>query len=182
MKIHSFSNSNNVGKLGEAIFHQVLKKARVGKFKNVTNEKAYQSKGIDFLIEKGNIGIDVKLDIQTDKTGNIAIEKISKKQNDKIIKKGWAYTSEAHLIAYMYMDSKSFEWVILFFTPEEARTLIDDYEDRPNAVKESFNYGYESVIVRVPIAELTHITCVRFPIIGNFGRENINIIKELTIR
>jgi len=181
MKIHSFSNSNNVGKLGEAIFHQVLKKSRVGKFRDVTGDRSYQSKGIDFLIEKGNIGIDVKLDIQTDKTGNIAIEKISKKQNDNIIKKGWAYTSEAHLIAYMYMDSKNFDWVIFFFTTEGARTLIDDYEERPNAIKESFNYGYESVIVRVPINELTHITCIRFPIIGNLGRENINIIKNIIL-
>lgn len=167
MKIHSFSNSNNIGKLGEAVLHQVLKKAKIGKIKDVTNDKTYQKKGIDFIIEKGNIGIDAKLDIQTNNTGNIAIEKISKRQNGEVIKEGWAYTSEAHLIAYIYMDTSSFEWVIIFFTPEEARDLIVQYEGKPYAVKESFNYGYESVIVRVPVAEVS-FPMIRVPIIGKF--------------
>jgi hypothetical protein len=165
MKIHNFSNSNNVGKLGEAVFHQILQKSGLKNIQDVTSKKTYQAKGIDFLV--GDIGIDVKLDIQTDKTGYIAIEKVSKKQDGVVIKQGWAYTSEAHLIAYMFMDTKSFEWVIFFFTPEEARGLIDEYENVPYAIKSSQNYGYESVIVRIPVSEIK-FKILRLPIVGDF--------------
>lgn len=179
MKTHSFSNSKNIGKLGEAVLHNLLKKAKVGNIIDVTEDRAYQSKGIDFIVEETNTSLDAKLDIQAVNTGNIAIETISKFQNGKTIKPGWVYTSEVNLVSYMYMDTKTHEWCLIFFTLKQAEQLIKDYEHKPNAKKRLRNYDYESEIVKVPIHEIGFLPTIKIPVVGNPSQKEIKKLKEL---
>jgi len=180
-KVHTFTASKNVGNMGEALMKEILKKSKVGKYIYVAENPQYQKLGIDFLIRKNNIGIDSKFDTQTGTTGNIALETVSRMKDGEIIKHGWAYTSKAHLISYIYMDLHAREWVMFLFTTEKARELINEYKDKPNAVKTANNYSYNSEIVRVPVVDIQNLFNARFPILSAAPTRETKKVKEFIL-
>ena len=154
---HNFVSSNSIGGIGEAIFFLLL--SELGKVKSVVSDKKWQKKGIDFILE--DVYYDVKFDTKAHSTGNLALETVSKRKDGEVLKSGWAHTSQADCISYMYL--KNMEWSMYFFTPEEVRSFVSNEEYSTKVIK---NYGYESEVVLVPIEDLSHKLNLVFPVVG----------------
>lgn len=81
MAQHIFKKDNEIGKRGERIFAKFLE-SRGRVYKDVSNDKEFQSQDIDFLVESKRepgkmLGFEVKNDTQIAKTGNIFFETMS---------------------------------------------------------------------------------------------------------
>lgn len=155
--VHNFVNSNSIGGIGESIFYTLLSK--LGEVKVVTKDKKWQVQGVDFILE--DVKYDTKFDTKAFSTGNIALETISRKKDNKIIKEGWVHTSKADCIAYIFLENDT--WSIYFFTNTEIKELaaIPTYK-----IKEIRNFGYESEVVLVPIEDLSYKLKMQFPVVG----------------
>lgn len=165
---HNFVNSNSIGGIGEAIFYTLLSK--LGEVKAVTKDKEWQKMGVDFILD--GVFYDTKFDTKAFSTGNVALETVSRRKDGKILKDGWAYTSEADCISYIFLEGS--HWSIYFFTPVEIRTFVDsgDYE-----VKSIRNYGYESEVVLLPISEMGKKLKMTFPVVGEV--QDMSILKKV---
>lgn len=161
--IHNFANSNGIGAIGEAVFYSLL--SELGDVTNVSTDRTYQKKGIDFLLD--GVGYDTKLDTRAASTGNIAIETISRRQNGVVKAKGWALTSHADCVVYMYL--KGLDWNIMLLTKE----TIADILTKGYPVRSAKNYSYESEVVLAPIKDLGVDMLV--PVAGEY---DISTLKE----
>lgn len=166
--LHNFVNSNSIGGIGEAIFYTLLSK--LGEVKAVTKDKEWQKMGVDFILD--GVFYDTKFDTKAFSTGNVALETVSRRKDGKILKDGWAYTSEADCISYIFLEDAN--WSIYFFTPVEIKTVVEceDYE-----VKSIRNYGYESEVVLLPLADMGHKLKMTFPVVGDVS--DISILEKV---
>lgn len=154
---HNFVSSNSVGGIGEAIFFSLL--SELGEVKSVVSDRKWQKKGIDFILD--DVYYDVKFDTKAHSTGNLALETVSRRKDGEVLKSGWAHTSQADCISYMYLRNS--EWSMYFFTPDEIKTIVSNESYDTKVVK---NYGYESEVVLVPIEDLSHKLNLVFPVVG----------------
>lgn len=157
--VHNFVNSNSIGGIGEAIFYLIL--SNLGEVQTVTKEKVWQKKGVDFILD--GVYYDTKFDTKAFSTGNVALETVSRRKDGEVIKAGWAFTSEADCIAYIFLENLS--WSMYFFTPREIKEFVDGDSYLKKAIK---NYGYESEVVLVPLEDLSHKLKLQVPIVGDF--------------
>lgn len=166
--IHNFVNSNSIGGIGESIFYTLL--SRLGTVESVTSKKEWQKKGVDFLLD--GVKYDTKFDTKAFSTGNVALETISRKKDNEVIKYGWVHTTEADCIAYIFLENVT--WSTYFFTPEEMKGLVanPDYQ-----TKEIKNYGYESEVVLIPLQDLSYKLKLNFPVIGDTG--SIDVLHKV---
>lgn len=156
---HNFVNSNSIGGIGEAIFYLLLSK--LGEVKSVTKDKFWQKKGVDFILE--DVYYDTKFDTKAFSTGNVALETVSRRKDGETLKDGWAFTSEADCITYIFLEDLS--WSMYFFTPKEIKEFVDEDGYTKKSIK---NYGYESEVVLVPLGDLSHKLKLQVPIVGDF--------------
>lgn len=84
------------GKSGEQVFINVAQDLGY-EVEDLSNNRHYQKKGVDFRITKGNkqLMVDVKTDYLMHKTGNIFLELSDGPRQ------GWARKTEADLIFYI---------------------------------------------------------------------------------
>lgn len=170
---HAFTTSNTVGGIGESIFLMFLSKVlKKSKIENVTRKRDWQSKGIDFLVDK--VKYDVKFDVKAASTGNLALETVSKAKDGDVHKEGWIYTTKADCIAYLTLSDT--DWVLYFFTPAELKHLIKKYTDKRKSV---YNYGYTSEVVLVPMEDLRHKQTVALPLVGEPSAHSKNLFKKI---
>lgn len=104
----NFFNDLNRGKVGERIFSDIVTE-RGWALNDLSNDKTYQKKGVDFFVQKENqqLLVDVKTDYIMYKTGNIFLEL---KDGPRV---GWAKKTEADLIFYIDYNSNTvyvLEW------------------------------------------------------------------------
>lgn len=165
-KLHTFSASNGVGSIGEALFYALL--SRLGKVTSVVKDKTYQSQGIDFLLD--GIGYDTKFDTMAASTGNVALEVVANDVSGKI---GWALGTQAHCVAYIYRDG--LDWVSLFFRPQEMKKLCA----REYPHKTARNPRYSSEVVLVPLADLDYKKPVRLPILGEPSESSLVQLEKI---
>jgi hypothetical protein len=164
---HNFVSSNSVGGIGEAIFYLML--STLGEVQSVAKDRKWQKLGVDFIL--GDVYYDTKFDTKAFSTGNIALETVSRQKNGEVLKSGWAHTSQADCIVYIYLENTN--WSMYFFTPEEVKSIVNrDYE-----TKTIQNYGYESEVVLLPLSELSHKLKITFPVVGGF--EDTELLKKV---
>lgn len=155
---HNFVNSNSIGGIGESLFYLLL--SRLGKVKSVVSDKKWQKMGVDFILD--DVYYDTKFDTKAFSTGNIALETVSRQKDGVVLKSGWAHTSQADCIVYIYLENT--DWSMYFFTPDEVRKLVD----RNYPVKTIKNFGYESEVVLLPIEDIGNKLKLTFPVVGEF--------------
>lgn len=148
MVIHNFQESLERGKIGERVFIDMLKKGGIHEVKDVSNDRSYQSKGIDFIVN--GYTVDVKTDFMAAKTGNIAFETDSVSINGETIKKGWLYTSEAQYYFYLVPEGNNKSYKIICLTKEDIFNLIEEHSSGQRFVK---NMGYRSTVELVKIRD-----------------------------
>lgn len=165
---HNFVNSNSIGGIGEAIFYTLLSK--LGKVESVVKDKKWQKMGVDFILD--DVYYDTKFDTKAYSTGNVALETVSRRKDGEVIKEGWAHTSEADCISYIFLENDM--WSIYFFTPEEIQRIV---EDSDYAIKSIKNYGYESEVVLLPLEDMGHKLKMTFPVVGDVG--DISILEKV---
>ncbi len=117
----NFWNDLDRGKVGERIFCNVVADKGYEIF-DLSNDKAYQKKGVDFRIKKDSkeILVDVKTDYIMHKTGNIFLET----QDGPRV--GWAKKTMADLIFYIDYNSNTvyvLEWSSCAAKMGELRTV-----------------------------------------------------------
>lgn len=167
---HSFIASNGIGGIGESIFFSLL--SRIGKPKSVTSEKEWQKKGVDFTLS--GIFYDSKFDTKAASTHNIAIETVSRRAKGKETKLGWAHTSEAHCIAYIFLDGN--EWSVFLMTQADVKKLIRTQKDRETKIVK--NFGSQSEVILIPLSDLSGILNIRVPVVGAPSGEEIKKLKK----
>lgn len=100
--VAGFESANiNVGRPAESQFEHFLKS--IGStFEDVSKDWKFFKKGIDYIVTHANgsvRNVDVKGD--TYRTGNMVIEAMS---NESTKRKGWFQTSEADVLAYVWVN------------------------------------------------------------------------------
>ena len=122
MTLYNFPDRLGIGKRGEQIFEQHAKNSQeVIDIKDVSNERKYFSKGIDYIIKKRNgaiVNIDVKCD--TYSSGNFFIE-IGYDDG----RSGCIYTTEADYWFYIFVKQEPMEawWLNI----ERVREYMESY-------------------------------------------------------
>lgn len=168
MTTHSFVSSNNVGSIGESIFFSLL--SRLGNVESVVTDKEYQAKGVDFVLD--GVYYDTKLDTKANHTGNVALETVSVKKDGSVVKQGWVHTTQADCVTYIFLAGT--HWNVLFFTPYEMQKMVATPNYQTKQIK---NYGYESEVVLVPLADLEHKSKLLVPIVGDL--EDISLLEKV---
>lgn len=142
MKAHEFKKSVVVGDIGEEIFQNLLEKENIKYIK--TEGRIYY----DFLVN--DIQIDVKYDVMSAKTQNLAFELKSSNSNE-----GWFASPKADI--YVYIDSSDKDSAFIF-TKEDIRQISSSIKNSPNfyvRLKVVSNGKFMSVIYAAPIKEYT---------------------------
>ena len=123
----NFFNDLNRGKVGERIFIEIMAE-RGWEIEDLSNDKTYQKKGVDFCVKKGNqrLMIDVKTDYVMYKTGNIFLEL---KDGPRV---GWAKKTEADLIFYIdYNANRAYvlDWASCAAKIDDLRKVAFNNQD-----------------------------------------------------
>lgn len=123
----NFYNDLDRGKVGERIFANIVADKGYEIF-DLSNDKAYQKKGVDFRIRNENqqLLIDVKTDYIMYKTGNIFLEL----QDGPRV--GWAKKTIADLIFYIDYNSNMvyvLEWSSCAAKIDELRKVAFSNQD-----------------------------------------------------
>ena len=103
--VHDFNKSINVGDYGEQIIKAYLESnPNIVDVIDVSNNKEYQSKDIDFIVRLKN-GENVSIELKTDTydTGNIFYEAISNKEHNVL---GCMIKSKAKCLFYYFIKTK----------------------------------------------------------------------------
>lgn len=129
-----------MGVIGETLLYSLLSVSGTP-ITDVRSQKEWQTKGVDFIWN--GLKMDAKFDTQTPRTKNIALETISVRKGEEIVKRGWIYESQADVIVYIYLWGESWKFVI--FTPEEARNII--LPEHKRSLVRNVNYTGEVVLV-----------------------------------
>lgn len=161
--VHKFVNSLKAGKIGESFFLTLLHASDVV-YTDVTDDKDYQKKGIDYLI--GSKSVDIKFDMRSGDTGNLAFETVSRRRDGILYKEGWLYTSLADSFVYVTILQASV--VFFLFSKQDILNLLPLGKTR--VVN---NYGYESEIVAVPIS-LLEVPSLICPFGKEFDKQLLN--------
>lgn len=145
------------------------------KVRDVSKDKEWQFKGIDFVSTDG-VTYDVKYDTRAAETGNIAVELVSKKVNGVVEQEGWLYTSDADFIVYVYQWFGS--WVAKLFTIPDLRQLSEGVPTRPVR-----NRTYEGLVALVPVNTTGKVPEVSFPIVSEDIDTRVleNVHKEVAV-
>lgn len=145
MTIHNFGSSLLLGKEAEDNFLNIIAKLNIA-YGDVRNDKTYQVRGIDFLVQRlvGDtndfLRLDVKFDEASYKTGNVALETVSVMNAEgDISKQGWLYTSESEI--FVFVQRTRVAWVYTFFS---KRQLLDSL--KLGVRKKVANKGYFSEV------------------------------------
>lgn len=96
-----FENDLAIGKRAEErVKETLLQKGH--NIEDVSNDKYYQSKDIDFILSKGNIytTLEIKNDIRSNETGNVFIETYNR-NNQSRNAEGWFCYCEASFICFV---------------------------------------------------------------------------------
>ena len=103
--IHNFNKSINIGDYGEQIIKSYLEvNPNVLSVTDVSKDKKYQDKDIDFIVRLKN-GEDISIELKTDTydTGNIFYEAISNKEYNVL---GCMIKSKAKCLLYYFIKTK----------------------------------------------------------------------------
>lgn len=143
----NFWNDLDRGKVGERIFCNVVADKGYEIF-DLSNDKTYQKKGVDFKIRKGlkEILVDVKTDYLMHKTGNIFLEI----QDGPRV--GWAKKTKADLIFYIDYNSNTvyvLDWSSCAAKMGELRTVTFYNQD-----------GVRMVGALLPVSKLDELQIV----------------------
>lgn len=123
----NFFNDLDRGKVGERLFIDIM--TELGwELVDLSNDKAYQKKGVDFFVKKENkeLFIDVKTDYVMHRTGNIFLEL---EDGPRV---GWAKKTKADLIFYIDYNSNRvyvLDWVSCAAKIDELRKVSFDNQD-----------------------------------------------------
>lgn len=123
----NFFNDLDRGKIGERIFSDIVEE-RGWTLEDLSNDRSYQKKGVDFFVRKENqeLMVDVKTDYVMYKTGNIFLEL----QDGPRV--GWAKKTEANLIFYIDYNSNTayvLEWSSCAAKIDELRKVAFNNQD-----------------------------------------------------
>ena len=103
--IHTFNKSINIGNYGEQIIRSYFENnPNIVNIINVSNDKEYWDKDIDFIVELKN-GENISIELKTDTydTGNIFYEAISNKEHNVL---GCMVRSKAKCLFYYFIKTK----------------------------------------------------------------------------
>jgi hypothetical protein len=103
--VHNFNKSINIGDYGEQIIKSYLEtNPEVANVIDVSKDKEYQDKDIDFIVElKNGESISVELKTDTYDTGNIFYEAISNQEYNVL---GCMIKSKAKCLFYYFIKTK----------------------------------------------------------------------------
>ena len=124
----------SAGKAGENKAAQLLEQ-RGWNVEDVSQNKEYQQKDIDFIVAKDGIEttIEVKTDAQMARTGNFFIE------IEQGNKKGWYYYCEAEFLFYLDSQNRIFH----IFKFEDLREYMRTYNSKLRTA--SLKDGYRTI-------------------------------------
>lgn len=129
----------SAGKAGESAAALLLEQ-RGWSVEDVSQNKEYQQKDIDFIVAKDGIEttIEVKTDAQMAHTGNFFIER---EQGNK---KGWYYYCEAEFLFYLDSQNRIFH----IFKFEDLREYIraNDTRLRTASLKDGYRTIYGTLV------------------------------------
>lgn len=119
--------------------------------------KEDQRDGIDFFIQKGGdrLGVEVKADSLTQKTGNVFMESWSVMEKDK---KGWVFTSKADILVYIVLPHDAYATKM-----ETIRNHITGWFS-VNGERYVRNKGYTSAGTPVPLEEFKKVCPLKFKV------------------
>lgn len=103
--IHNFKKSINIGNYGEQIIKSYFEtNSNIVNVTDVSKDKKYQDKDIDFIVELKN-GENISIELKTDTydTGNIFYEAISNKEHNVL---GCMIKSKAKCLFYYFIKTK----------------------------------------------------------------------------
>jgi hypothetical protein len=118
-----FEGSKKIGKNGETIFANWWKNTfPLTNLKDMSEIPGYQFREIDFIAEYQS-GRTVPIELKSDnyQTGNFAIETIANRERGRT---GWAFSSEADVLAYYYLKGLRNEPNLFFIDFETLRTVL----------------------------------------------------------
>lgn len=151
-KYFGFAAQLKVGKIGEALAKKALQKIYpTMSILDVSDDKYYQQKGIDFLLKRKfgrkcrPIKVDVKTDWTEQWTGNIAYEiwsNIGKKE-------GCFITSEADYFVYVFAN---YDYVVLM-DMQRLRAYVDPKIDQYRHCKIK-NYRAVGEVALIPLRDI----------------------------
>ena len=145
--------ATNIGNIGEQIFCYRARQKHY-EVKDLTNDKNYWDKDIDFLVRNPITNesryIEVKTDARLYETGNlyIELENVHSKGG-----KGWYHFSEADIIAYC--DYSAPEREIYLFSFEDLRATVNKRQHV------TAKCGADSKGILVPLRELKEVPSFR---------------------
>lgn len=145
-------NSNQLGKLGEQLFKQIME-SRGYIVEDVTAAPFYWDKDIDFIITSTATGITKSFEVKTDSrianTGNLylELESINSKQWNG---GGWFPNCQADYLVYMDAINKIFYVIAMQDLRQAANTL--PYREA--------KCGYDSVGQLIALKDIQNITQV----------------------
>jgi hypothetical protein len=137
--VHNFQQSINVGKSGEEIMYQYLRK-KYEDVVDVTKQKQFYPLDIDYVCsnKRGeNTLIEVKTDTYTGRNGNIFLETWSNVEKEK---QGWPYYTEADEIWYYAVGTP---YAYVFKGGEQLLELLELFLEEGEE-KDVWNKGYTS--------------------------------------
>lgn len=120
--------------------------------------KEQQRSGVDFYITdpKGKrMGVEVKADALTQKTGNVFMEAWSVLEKEK---KGWVFTSTADILVYVVLPHDAYSMRM-----QDVRGLLSEWYKRYDE-KHVKNKGYTTVGVPVPLERFAAACPLKFKI------------------
>lgn len=155
---NSFKESTDIGKIGEDAFLTMIANMSGYSFLDVTKNPKYFQDDIDFIVTNKatevETTIDVKTDTQIGKYGNICVETISNK-NEERCKNGWFNTSKADF--WFFYDTEN-----EIFYAIKADELRKSYKENSFIHRETFQLEngvspkYAEVCL-IPLAEVTKL-------------------------
>ena len=153
-----FYETNRIGKTGETAITEYYESRGIPVV-DVSNDKEYQKKDIDLLIN--GQPVEVKTGQKIPQYQEIAVELVSNDSPDRW-RDGWLNTSEAEVIIYYSPQEKKMYQLSL----PELRQYVNDNKDRLKQrrvyVNEYDDIQKPSILAFVPIEELeTSITHYR---------------------
>lgn len=132
-----FKDDLEVGKRAEKLVAAALA-ARGHKVIDVSDDREYQRRDIDFILESPNgqqTTLEVKNDLRSDQTGNVFIETYSA-NNYSRKGAGWYYYCDATYLAFV-QEKKGIAHIVAF---AELQSYIDN--NNPRQCRSPFSEGY----------------------------------------
>ena len=149
IKPYSFGTQNSMGKMGEIILDNWLRKNY--KILDVSEVRKYQDIGIDRIVMRHDgttVNVEYKFDIASSRTGNLFFETVSIDRNNL---PGWGWQSQADYWIFLFPDME-----VLVVKPGMLRNLI--WQSRENIVdKEVQNSNYKTLGIPIPLSEVRKI-------------------------